>query len=310
MHIVVTGGSGAIGTFVVEELLRDGHDVTVFDQVPPDSEPANFIQGDVTKRESVRRIPSHVDGIIHLAALLASDCTKDPVHAEQVNVYGTLLILDRAHNIDARAIVTSSIAAIGPITGKFSHPEYEPLGEDANKNPINSYGVTKIACEHYVESYRRDFDLPAITIRFPTTYGPGKTHNHSGPGGFISVAIEETISGGSLRIADDDKANDFIYFRDIARAITMLMNTANWSYSTYHIGSGDLHNFGDFGSVLEREYPDSNVIIDQDLSFEDHGSSLLNCLLDISRIKSDTGFEPKFTPAMAIEDYDNRVANR
>jgi len=308
MKTLVTGGSGAIGHYVANELLDRGHEVTIFDIREPNIENVEFIHGDITERDSVNQIPPDVDYIVHMAALLAADCAQNPLRAEQVNVFGTVLLFERATEIDARIVTTSSIAVVGPIVGKYAHPRYEPIGEDAPREPTNTYGATKLACEHYAEAYRRSRQSDIAAVRFPTTYGPGKTAQHGGPGGVLSQFIEDASKGKTIRLPGAGQGNDFIYFKEIANAIAELGETESLTYGTYHIGSGRPSSFRDFGDALREVCPDATIQIDEEFTLADVASPNLNCVMDISRIKSDTRFEPEFDPENAIRDFVNEIS--
>ena len=118
-HVLVTGGTGFLGRFVVAALLRDGHAVTIFDVTPnraalDELEPGlsgrvSYVEGDITDG-SVRDAASGCGAIIHLAGVMTVDCARDPVRGAQINLIGSLHVFEaaRAHGIDRIAYVSTA----------------------------------------------------------------------------------------------------------------------------------------------------------------------------------------------------------
>jgi nucleoside-diphosphate-sugar epimerase len=299
MQVLVTGGSGAIGRFVVDGLRASGHDVTVFDIEPPKGDGGDYVNGDITDEDDVQRAVEQEDVVVHLAALLPRACRRNPRRAEAINVGGTLNVLEKAAEEDIRVIYASSKAVFGTTTGVNTHPEYQPIGEDAPKSPTSIYGVTKATVEQFAADYRQD-GLDAAAVRFASTYGPGKGDAH-GDLAMLPNAIRRAADGKTVQLKGADQCNDLVYYRDIARGITAAVETDELQYPTYHIGSGKVFSIHEFAEAL-HEYTDAPINVEEGLNYRDadHPSY---CQLDISRARSDLGYQPAFSIRDGVKDF-------
>jgi len=168
MKILVTGGSGNIGTVVVEELRTAGHEVLVFDQKSPRSNNVDFIQGSVTDPESIEQASDAMDAIVHLAAIPALKPEIPPVDFMQVNVTGTFNVLEAAGKRDVKKVIlASSDSSLGFVfsTHRFS-PEYFPIDEAHPLRPQDPYGLSKLLGEEVCKAASRKYGFATICLRF------------------------------------------------------------------------------------------------------------------------------------------------
>ncbi len=305
MHVLVTGGSGAIGSFVVEELVNRGEEVTVFDIDSPVQNKVSFVKGDITDQEGVLDAVSEVEAVIHLAAILPPACEQDPHRAEKINVGGTLNVLDAVKGTEKRVVCLSSKGALGSMTGQYAHPRYEPVGESHYKNPVNVYGTTKMAVEQYCQAYSSNKDVDVSVVRLASTWGPGKGPRH-GELDLISRMIEGAVSGEKIHVSGGDQKNDLVYYADIAQGLVRLAGAKFLPHLVYHIGSGRVVKLSDFGDVLADLFPDSLLTIEGGLNYFEQVQPTY-CQLDISRARHDVGYEPKFDVEAGVKDYLSRI---
>lgn len=317
MEILVTGGAGAIGRFVVAELADRGHDVTVFDRVEPtfegvtaDSPEFTYVDGDVTDSSAVARAietpDGSVDAVVHLAALLPDACEADPRRAERVNVGGTLNVLAAASEREkVRVLCASSKAVYGSITGEHAHPTYEPMSEDAPKSPTSVYGTTKLACEQYCRAYARNEDLDVACFRFASTFGPGKGDSH-GVLSLLSKLIEGGAAGEDVSVTGVDQRSDFLYYPDLAAGVAAAVEAGTLSNRAYHLGSGQAVPLRAYVEAVRERYPDARIEAEGGLNFYERTHPSY-CRLDVSRARTDLGYEPQYGPDEAVEDYLQRL---
>lgn len=310
MKVLVTGGHGSIGRFVVEELVARGHDVTVFD-IQEGSTEASFIKGDITDERAVNSALEGHDAVVHLAALLPPDSEEHPERAERINIRGTLNVLDAATRADARALVTSSKAVYGHVAADHSYPEYEPLPEDVPTRPMSVYGITKAACERFCKDYAWNRGLDVACLRFASTYGPGKIdeygdHSDHGNVTLISQLIETAASGDSIVVSGGDERNDYLYYADIGNGFADALEAPTLNYSAYNLGTGQLATLGDFADVLQELRPECDITVEGGLDPYDRDHPRY-CRMDIARARADFGFSPRFTRREAIQDYLDRI---
>jgi UDP-glucose 4-epimerase len=156
MKILVTGGSGFLGSHIADALSAAGHQVAVFDRAPsrwlrPDQ---TMVKGDVLDAEAVRAAMRGCDVVYHLAAVAdIGEALERPRNTVEVNVLGTLNLLEAARDVTVRRFVFASSIYVYSNEGSF-------------------YRTTKRACEQLIEDYRRHFALPFTVLRFGSLYGP------------------------------------------------------------------------------------------------------------------------------------------
>lgn len=310
MDVVVTGGHGAVGRFVVEELTARDHDVTVFDLADDEALRErlghHYVDGDVTDEAAITDAIEGADAVVHLAALKRPACEDDPKLAQEVIVGGTVNVFEAAVAADARVVHISTKSVFGHISGTYAYPSYDPLPEDAPQQPVGDvYGLTKRATEGYRQAYVRKFDLDVASFRFASTFGPGKVAV-PGKGMLIPDAIEGAMRGESVDLPGGDEQNDWIYFGDIAVGLADAVEAPTLSYPAYHVGTGELKSMRDFAAVLREECPDATVSVadGRNPQSKDHP---MYARLDISRAREDLGYEPEYGLADGIRDYIDRL---
>lgn len=310
MDVTVTGGHGAIGRFVLEELHARGHDVTVFDL----EDDANlreqfghdYIEGDLTDRDAVADELDGQDAIVNLAALKRSACNADPKLAQEVNIGGTVNVFEAAVDTDLRVVDVSSKAVYGHISGRYAYPHYEPLSEDGQRNPTGKiYDLTKIADESYRQFYEDRHGIDAASFRFGSSFGPGKVAK-VGHGRLIPDAIEGAMRGETVVLPGGDELNDWAYFGDIATGLADAVDADELSYPAYNVATGEGKSMHDFAAVLRDECPDADVAVDDGRNPQDKAHPQA-AVLDISRAREDLGYEPQYGVAGGIRDYMERI---
>lgn len=180
MIVLVTGGAGFIGSTVVDRLFRDlpGVRVRVLDDLSTgrrenlSESPADLIVGSITDPDVVGSAMDGVSAVLHLAAIGSVPLSvDDPVRCHQVNVTGTIEVLEAARKVDAQVVFASSSAVYGtnPAT---------PIAETDWTAPLSPYAASKLAAESYLLAYRQSYGLAALALRFFNVYGPRQSADH------------------------------------------------------------------------------------------------------------------------------------
>ena len=166
MKILVTGGSGTIGGYVLRELLHAGHTVSSFSRTAPRVEGAEFIRGDITNPDQLSQACQKQDAVIHLAAVPGPG-RATPAQLLYVNVIGTVHLLEAAAQAGvAKVIFASSGAATGFSFQKHEIvPRYLPLDEDHPCEPQDEYGLSKLLAELTCKRYTDAFGIQTICLR-------------------------------------------------------------------------------------------------------------------------------------------------
>jgi UDP-glucose 4-epimerase len=236
-RILVTGGAGFIGSHVVDSLLEAGYDVAVVD---------NLCRG---KRENVHPgarlhcvdvcdaraleevfVQERPDAVCHQAALADVRASlADPIEYARVNVLGTLNLLVLAQLYGVRKFVLASTG--GAIYGD---PAELPATEACPPRPLDPYGVSKLACEHYLFSFGHNHGLGWCVLRYANVYGPRQ--DAAGEAGVVAIFAGRMIAGRPCSInGDGEQVRDFVYVSDVARANVLAVQRGE---GVYNIGTG------------------------------------------------------------------------
>lgn len=295
--IVVTGGAGFIGSHLVDRLLADGHRVTVIDNFNTFYDPAikrrncaphleqpnyRLVEGDIRDASVVERCfdDGPIDDMIHLAAMAGvRPSIKDPVLYQQVNLVGTMNILEacRKHQVGKYLFASSSSV--------YGNNKKVPFSEDDFvDHPISPYAATKKSGELMAYTYHHLYGFPTACLRFFTVYGPRQR-----PEMAIHLFTDKIWRGEEITMfGEGDSRRDYTYIDDIVDGI-MAVRAAEFSFAVLNLGRSDTVTLRDLINKIEqklgrqakiRKLPQQPGDVDQTFA-------------DISRARALCGFEPK-----------------
>jgi UDP-glucose 4-epimerase len=233
--IIVTGGAGFIGSHVVEALLTRGEDVHVLDNLssgcrenlPPG---AVLVEGDIRDAAAVDGLfdRARPEACAHLAAQADVRVSVErPDYDCEVNVLGTVRILEAARRHGARVVFSSTG---GAIYGECDRPAQE----DSARRPLAPYGASKLAAEEYLETYRRLHGGNHVSLRFGNVYGPRQDPH--GEAGVVAIFLGLLAQGGIPRIFGDGRqTRDYVYVGDVARATLAALRHSG---GVFNVGTG------------------------------------------------------------------------
>jgi len=306
-NILVTGGTGQIGTYVCQELVEQGHVVTVFD-----SRPGIFkdsIIGDVSNLDEIlSAVKSRkITHIIHLAALLVLDSKEHPSKAIRVNCVGANNIFEVARLMDLQRVVfTSSVAVYGP--GKF-FPRMIVDEEDYPHCPPDPYSITKLTNELMCEYYRQAYGMDILCLRLAGAWGPGR---YTGYTGQFNDFIRKAAIGERAELPDDFAFKDaklrWLYVKEMARCIyfaSLVDQSKTTNLGIYNIGTREPFKALDVVEALRNLIGGDNISFKEissptKISSDIAGPSGLD--VDCSRFYNELGFEQKMTLKDSISD--------
>ncbi|OAS84628.1 NAD-dependent epimerase/dehydratase family protein [Metabacillus litoralis] len=218
MKAVVTGGAGFIGSHLTDELIKIGVEVHVLDNMI--SGHLNYVHPlavihhvDICSAEAKQIIlQEKPDVVFHLAA--QADVERsiiNPKYDADVNISGTINILEACHEASVKKIIFASTS------GVYGNLEKELISEKDEAVPVSYYGLSKLTAESYIRLFYQLYGLSYTILRYGNVYGPRQTAK--GEGGVIAVFLEKIKKGMPLSIhGDGEQTRDFIYVKDIVQA--------------------------------------------------------------------------------------------
>ncbi len=214
MRVMVTGGSGFIGSHVVDKLLDAGHEVRLFDLAPSpyrSPEEVDFHAGCVTDLDALSAAAEGCEAIVHLAAVAdVNDVIADPAKAQEVNSEGTLKVLEAGRRAGVRRVVYGST-----IWAYSDCPERHVDEETRPEPPSHLYTATKLAGEHYCKSYAELYDLEYTILRFGIPYGP-----RARDATVLAAFCAKAENSERLTVAGDgSQSRRFVYVEDLAEGV-------------------------------------------------------------------------------------------
>ncbi|MDD8017232.1 MAG: SDR family oxidoreductase [Bacteroidota bacterium] len=232
MKYLVTGGAGFIGSNLVEELLRRGESVRVLDNFSTGKhenliefkDRIELIEGDIRSYHIVWEAVAGVDVILHEAALPSVPRSiRDPITTNEVNVGGTLNILDAARDAKVKRVVFASSSSV-----YGDNPEL-PKHEGMIPNPLSPYAVSKLAGEKYCSVFSRIYGLETIALRYFNVFGPRQDPNSQ-----YSAVIPKFITAilnnqQPIIYGDGEQSRDFTFVANVIEANVLAATTTNVS---------------------------------------------------------------------------------
>lgn len=237
MKLLVTGGAGFIGSHITDALIEKGHEVVVVDnllmgKLENVNPKAKFVLMDIRAKEISKLFSiEKFDAIFHLAAQMdVRKSVEDPIYDADVNVLGTLNLLQNAVQHHVKKIIFASTG--GAVYGE----QHEfPCSEEHPTQPVSPYGITKLTVEKYLHFYSVEYGLRYVTLRLANVYGPRQ--NPHGEAGVVAIFTGKLLSGGEPIINGDGKqTRDYVYVGDVVEAnLRALEYPEN---DTFNIGTG------------------------------------------------------------------------
>jgi len=287
MKYVITGGAGFIGSNIVKLLVKNGHNVSIIDNLHTGNlsrlkeieDKISFYKIDVRNYEDLKKFITDVDGIFHQAALtIVPESFQKPEEYFDVNVNGTNNIFKIAAELGIKVVFASSSSVYGDVNEI-------PIKENFEKNPINPYGKTKVDKEKLAEKYWKD-NVSIIGLRYFNVYGKGQTGTYAGVITQFMKRIDKKLS--PIIHGEGNQIRDFISVEDVAKANLMSMQS-NILQDFLNVGSGKSISILNLAKMMIKIYSkDLSPIFDDELPGDIEKSSA-----DITKTKEKINWEYK-----------------
>jgi UDP-glucose 4-epimerase len=289
MHYLITGAAGFLGAPLANRLAEEGHNVVGLDDLStgnPDSlsSKVNLIRGDVNDRPKLWSLLQEVDCVYHLAArVIVSESILYPREYSQVNVGGTVSLMEAMRDVGVRRVVFISSGSI------YGNQSIQPLKETARPNPRSPYAVSKLSAEYYVRTIGDLWGIETVCLRVFNAYGPGQRMPPSyAP--VIPYCLRQATQNGTIVIHGDGRqSRDYVYVDDAVEAMVNAAISPKANHLIINVGSGVETSVNDVVKlVLEITDQSPEIILNAQ-----HEGGPSRMFADISLAKSKLGYKPQ-----------------
>ncbi|HEU5122255.1 MAG TPA: UDP-glucose 4-epimerase GalE [Candidatus Saccharimonadales bacterium] len=248
MKILVTGGAGYIGSVVTTQLVEAGHEVIVVDKAARKAkdflpESVKLIDADITEVGELLTKADGIEAVLHFAALIAAgESMQKPELYWQNNTIGSIALIKALRELEIKKLIFSSTAAV------YGNPKHIPITEETEKDPTNTYGMTKLAVDMAITSECWAHGLAATSLRYFNVAGAYNKcgERHAVETHIIPLAFDAAVNGRPFQLFGDDYptddgtcVRDYIHVADLARAhLLALENLQPGAHSIYNLGNG------------------------------------------------------------------------
>jgi UDP-glucuronate 4-epimerase len=298
-RVLVTGGAGFIGSHVAEKLLARGDEVVVLDNFNDFYDPAikrgnaaglrgaKVVTGDIRDVPLVAKLfaESAFDGVVHLAAMAGvRPSLLDPLHYDDVNVRGTLVLLEELKKKPKTKFLFASSSSVYGDSGRV------PFREDADiHHPVSPYAATKRAGELFAYTYHHLYGVPTTCLRFFTVFGPRQR-----PEMAIHKFVDAVHRGKSIPFyGDGSTRRDYTYVDDIVDGVLRAFDRCS-GYEIYNLGESATTSLSELVTMIGQVTGLEPVLDRQPLQAGDVSTTYA----DISKARARLGYDPK-TPVRA-----------
>lgn len=298
--ILVIGGAGFIGSFVVRELLKhDVCEVVIYDNFARGKSEniteclkdkrCHFYEkgGDIRDIDLLSDAMKGVDFVFHLAAMWLLHCKDFPRTAFHVNIEGTFNVLEACVQNKIKKLVYSSSASV------YGDAVQVPMTEEHPYNNKNFYGATKIAGEAMCTAFNDRYGLPVIGLRYMNVYGPGQDQTAAYTG-VVPIMLNKIDDNEAPVInGDGTQAYDFIYVEDVAKCNIAAL-TSNATFGFYNVGTGVQTSIRELCNTILRLKSSDLKVTYKPYSADDARALVKNRIGSPVKAKKDLGFEYKY----------------
>ena len=290
-NVLVAGGAGFIGSNLVDQLVKEGANVIVLDNLFTGNldnidylDQITFIKGSVEDEKLIDQLISKVDIVFNLAVRNIIVSTKSPKLDFNVNAGGMFNILMAAKKHNIERVVFSSSASI------YGNPLYLPINEIDRTNILNPYAASKLTGENYCFAFYETYDLPISIVRYSNVYGI-KQNPENPYCGVISRFLNDALEGKDIHIhGDGDQTRDFTYVKDVVEATLLAGLSAKAIGEVFNVGSGRETYINDLAQLIINTCGNHTKIVHIDRRDIDN---IRRRVLNIEKIRKTLRWIPK-----------------
>lgn len=302
MRALVTGGAGFIGSHVVQRLLEAGHEVVVLDNfftgrrenLSAVARDVRIVEGDVRDAACVEASAVGCEVVFHQAAIVSVPRSVErPQESHDVNIQGTLNVLQAARAAGVRRVVFASSAAV------YGAEPTLPKTETMLPEPISPYGVEKLTGEHYLRTWSELFGLETVALRYFNVFGPRQ--DPSSPySGVISVFVDRILGGRAIQLFGDGRqCRDFVFVSNVVDANVLASTREGVSGKVFNIACGARTSLLDLAVLIEEA---AGRTVERSFA-EPRAGDIKDSVADVRRARAELGY----APAVDVEEGIRRL---
>jgi len=303
MKVLVTGGAGFIGSHLVEQLLAEGHEVTILDNLSTgrldnvrsfESNPKfHIVVGDILNETLVDKLVERVDWVFHLAAAVGVQLiVKDPLRSMMTNIRGSEIVLENVYRYHKKVLITSTSEIYGKNTS-------DALKEDDDRilgSPLKtrwSYSTSKAVDEILAFIYWKEKKVPTVIVRLFNTVGPRQTGHY---GMVIPRFVDQALKGQPITVyGTGDQSRCFMYVKDAVKGMISLMQRPEAEGQVFNLGNRSEISMNKLAEkIIQMTQSTSKIIhIPYDQAYEEGFEDMQRRVPDISKAARVAGFNPE-----------------
>ncbi len=304
--VLVTGADGFIGSHLTESLLEKGYEVKAFafynsfntwgwlDTLPKEKlEQIEVFTGDIRDPNGVRGAMKGVDGVFHLAALIAIPFSyHSPDSYVDTNIKGTLNVLQAARDLGTERVLVTSTSEV------YGTAQYVPIDEAHPFQGQSPYSATKIGADRLAESFYRSFQLPVSIVRPFNTYGPRQSAR-----AVIPTIITQLLAGNeTIKLGSLTPTRDFNYVKDTAAGFIAIAESDRTVGEEINIATQQEISIGDLAAEIIAQINPQAAIVCDEQRLRPEKSEVNRLLGSNAKIRELTDWEPRYSFAQGIAE--------
>ncbi|MCQ1536886.1 SDR family oxidoreductase [Methanosarcina sp. KYL-1] len=308
IRCLVTGGAGFIGSHIIENLLKLGHEVVCIDNFDVYYDPQlkrknidsfmgnelfELVEGDFRNRGLLKKALNGVEYVFHEAAQAGVRISVEaPMKPHEINATGTLNLLEAVLDSDVKKVINASSSSV------YGKVEYLPFDENHPNQPVSPYGVSKLLAEHYCRVFEELYGLKTVSLRYFTVYGPRMR-----PDLAISIFTKAALKNKPITIfGNGEKTRDFTHVDDIVRANLICMEKGS---GVYNIGAGNSISINELARKIIEINKSKSTIFYADPVKGDAEHTLASS----EKAWKELGWKPEVTVKEGLERYAKWMSN-
>lgn len=276
VKVLVTGGTGFIGSTVASTLAERGHEVIVYNHTETrDAELGNieYFKGDIFDTSRLSKVLKECGSVIHMVGSVGVRIIQEhPEVSFDLNIRSLQVLLEAMRNNGVSRLIVPSSSAVYGIVDRL------PIGEDVMPKPTNVYGFHKYIAEKLAEAYSINYDIRVTILRLFNVYGVGGS-------GILEMLVNKVLRNEVVRLYGEKQKRDFVHVSDVADAVADVLQLDH-KFEIHNVGAGIGRSIEDIVNLVKEYFPTLSV------EYGDCKDVLYDSVADITKIRNVTGFNP------------------